>query len=268
MSRPLRALAVLLTVAVFAGCSGTAATSSSSAPTASTPAADTTQTAASTDSTARTEELRAAVRHAERLQRELQAFESHRKATKSAVEAASSTALERLSDDPTASEVRLATSAWRADWMTVQSEMQKLEREFSDVEAAAVRYFNHLERQTSSIADGELRADERERNGRIEHNWTNATVKATAHMEDLRVRVHSGDDLYVAMLNASLRSGFDENLDRLKTLTGESESMLAELQQFTRSGRSLLIDEATDEAQPAAAPAVSSTEAPSSSQGR
>lgn len=209
------------------------------------------------------------VRHAERLQAELQAFESHREATQAAIEAASSTALDRLSDAPEASEMRLATNAWRADWMTVQTEMQKLEREFADVEAAAVRYFSHLERQTSSITDGELRADERKRNRRIEHRWTNTAVKATAYVEDLHVNVRSGDDLYVDMLNASLRSGVDQNVDRLKTLTSESQSMLDELQQFTQSARALLIEDALETPQPGAAPAVSSNDdAPTSSQGR
>jgi hypothetical protein len=69
--------------------------------------------------------------------------------------------------------------------------------------------------------------------------------------------LQQGNDLYVTMLNASLRSGFGENVEALQEIDEDASSLLEELQQLTQSGQRLVIDDASGEAEDAPATAES-----------
>jgi len=233
---------VLLSTLLFAGCAGSASTTSEPAASDS----DATSAEAATDSTARSPELASAVEFADRLVRRLDAFEAQRQETRSQIQSATESALSTLSNEPAADDLRAATRAWRTDWNAARTEVRALDRAYSDVEAAAVRYFHHLERQTSRISNDSLRSAERSKNERLEMQWQNATVRASGHLTALRHRLRQGNDLYVTMLNASLRSDFGENVDTLQQIDARTTTLLEELRELSKSGQRLVIDDDSD----------------------
>lgn len=240
---PMTTVRTLLTFAllalVFTGCSSTASTT---APDASTTSSTDTVTASpdTTDTTVPTAELETAVGYAEALDQELSDFESQRQATATALESATADAIQTLENNPTTSQLRSATSTWRRQWDDVRSNVRSLWHAFADAESAAEQYFSHLERQTALISNPDLRASEQERNAALEQSWRNASVAATDDFKELYSFLQQGDDLYVTMLNASLRDGFEDNVDSLRNVSDSSMTLLDDLYGLTTSGLSLI----------------------------
>jgi len=199
--------------------------------------------------------LTTAVAVAERPVRRLDSFETQRRATRSQIQTATESALGALTDEPAAAHVRAATRAWRTDWNAARAEVRALDRTYADVETAAVRYFRHLERQTSRISNDSLRSAERSKNDRLEMRWENATVKARGHLRELRAHLQERGDLDVTLLNALLRSDFGDNVETLQRIDDRTAMLLEELQELSKSGQRLVIDDTSDAAdgQPATA---------------
>ena len=232
-------LAFTLLAFVFVGCSSTASTT---APDESMDSSSDTVTASAdtTDTITPTSELETAIGFAEALDQEVSDFESQRQATSTALESATEDALQTLENNPTTSQVRSATSTWRRQWNDVRSNVRNLWHAFADAESAAEQYFSHLERQTAMISDPDLRAAEQERNADLEQSWRNASVAAAEDFKNLYSFLQQGDDLYVTMLNASLRDGFEDNIDTLREVSDSSISLLDDLHGLTTSGLSLI----------------------------
>jgi predicted RNase H-like nuclease (RuvC/YqgF family) len=246
---------VLVPALLLTGCAGSGAAPSTEA-TAETDAADDSVTTSS-PAPSTFPPLDSAVEFADRLLRELEAFELQRQETRSRIQTATDAALSTVTNTPSAGDLRDATRAWRQDWNAARAAMHDLDRSFADVEAAAVRYFNHLDRQTSRISNDSLRSAERSQNERLNQRWQNAIVRARGNLQGLHHRLQQGNDLYVTMLNASLRSGFGENVEALQEIDEDASSLLEELQQLTQSGQRLVIDDASGEAEDAPATAES-----------
>ena len=241
---PARLLSGLsLVLFVLAGCSGAATTTTDTSTTSAAASPDTTQADASTT----TDELRTALAYGAALQEAIDDYEAQRQATRTALDTATQDALQTLQNDPNAEQVRQATSTWRRQWNDVQANTQQLWGDLANAEAAAAQYFNHLERQTAMISDADLRASERERNESLKQDWRNVTATASSDIEALQTRLQQGNDLYITMLNASLRSGFSENIERLQTLSGSGLQLLDDLQGLTATGHTLLGRDVNDQ---------------------
>jgi hypothetical protein len=89
------------------------------------------------------------------------------------------------------------------------------------------------------ISNPDLRTSEREQNASLKQTWQNTTTAATSDIEVLQSHLQQGNDLYIAMLNASLRAGFAKNVEQLQTLSESSLDLLGSLHDLTRTGRSL-----------------------------
>lgn len=177
---------------------------------------------------------------AEALASDLQSYEEQRGAATSQVDQATSRALSVLDDAPSTSEVREATRIWRDDWDAVRNEMDALATRYADASATATGYFHHLDAQTSSIADNELRDEEQEHNDELHASWRTTSGEAVEALRTIRSSLRAGDDLHVTMLNASLRSGFDAHVERLRTLSDTIKEALASLESVTTEGEALV----------------------------
>lgn len=256
----LRILSVFsLAFLVLTGCSSSATTSEpvTSESVAATPADTTTRSGPET-----TGELKTAIEYAQSLDNALAMYEKRRQEAQTALDGATQEALQTLSNDPTPAQVRQATSTWRQQWNEVQAQTKRLWMALGNVEAAATQYFTHLERQTAMIRDADLRETERNRNKTLQQTWTNAAMTAANNIRDLETHLQAGDDLYIAMLNASLRAGFDENVEQLQDVAETGRTLLGDLHGLTTTGEALM-GGASDETD---APAASSGEASASSE--
>lgn len=186
------------------------------------------------------ETLDDALATADALASDLNAFEDQRTQTTTQAEQATSQALSSLESAPSPQAVREATRAWRANWDGVREEVDMLATRYAEVAARAVGYFHHLDAQTSSITNDELRADELERNDEIRASWRSTSNDALEALRTLRANLNDGDDLYVTMLNASLRSGFDVHVERLRALGEEMQTALQSMEAITEEGEALV----------------------------
>lgn len=223
-------------VLLFTGCASAGAVESTSEP-SETQANDSEPPAVMTTETATLDD---ALATAEALASDLNSYEDQRAQTTSQVEEATSQALNALENAPSTESVREATRAWREDWDAVHEEVDLLATRYAEVAARTVGYFHHLDAQTANISNADLRAEEQERNDEIHASWRNTAGDATQALRTLRANLNSGDDLYVTMLNASLRSGFDTHVERLRALSEEMQSALASLEAITSEGEALV----------------------------
>jgi len=182
---------------------------------------------------------------ADELTSDLRAYEDQRSETTTRVDEATSQALGVLENEPSLSEVREATRTWRAHWDTVHEEVNALAMRYAEASATAVGYFHHLDAQTADISNEELRTQEQERNDEIHASWRDTNGDALHALRIIRANLKAGDDLHVTMLNASLRSGFEAHIDRLRALDEDTKEALDALEAITSEGETLVgsIDE-------------------------
>ncbi|PEN05791.1 hypothetical protein CRI93_11860 [Longimonas halophila] len=177
---------------------------------------------------------------ADALASDLNNYEDQRAQTTNQLEEATSQALNALENAPSTEAVREATRAWREDWDAVREEVDLLATRYAEVAARTVGYFHHLDAQTANISNADLRAEEQERNDEIHESWRSTASEATHALRTLRANLKNGDDLYVTMLNASLRSGFDTHVERLRALGEETHAALESLESITSEGEALV----------------------------
>jgi hypothetical protein len=231
---PLLIAAVAL---LFSGCASSGAVESTSNEAASSGVAVSSEM---TPAMPETVTLDDALATADALAGELNAYEEQRAQTMTQVDEASSQALNALENASSADAVREATRTWRQNWNAVREEVNLLATRYAAVSATAVGYFHHLDAQTAQISDDGLRAEEQERNDEIHASWRSTSNDALQALRTLRANLQTGDDLYVTMLNASLRSGFDTHIEHLRSLSEDSKAALEELQAVTEEGESLV----------------------------
>ena len=177
---------------------------------------------------------------ANELASDLQAYEEQRAQTTARVDEATSQALSVLENGPSSEEMRQATRTWRENWNAVQEEVNALAMRYAEASATAVGYFHHLDAQTATISNEELRTEEQERNDEIHASWRTTSGDALQALRIIRANLKAGDDLHVTMLNASLRSGFDVHVDRLRTVGNEMKEALDALEAVTNEGETLV----------------------------
>jgi hypothetical protein len=187
-----------------------------------------------------TPELRGALDYVNAMASALDTYESQRAELQSRLQASTEAALNKLGNDPSPSVVQEATSAWRSDWNDVRSRIEALDLAYTELEVMANKYFNQLNRQSALITRESLRESERERNDEIEQEWTEATEQATADLNALRDLLIVGDDYYVTLLNASVRAGTDENLERLRDISEDGADLTESLERLTTAAEDLV----------------------------
>lgn len=177
---------------------------------------------------------------ANELASDLRAYEEQRTQTTTRIDEATSQALGVLENEPSPEEVRQTTRTWREHWDTVHEEVNALATRYAEASATAVGYFHHLDTQTATISNEELRNEEQERNDEIHTAWRTTSGDALQALRTIRANLKAGDDLHVTMLNASLRSGFDAHVDRLRALGEEMKEALDALEAVTTKGETLV----------------------------
>ena len=239
-------LALVLTL-LLTGCASAGAVESSNDPE---PEAQAAFPAVTTDAAT----LDDALATADELASDLQAYEDQRAQTTARVDEATSQALGALENEPSSEEMRQATRTWREHWNVVHEEVNALAMRYAEASATAVGYFHHLDAQTATISNEELRTEEQERNDEIHASWRTTSGDALQALRTIRANLKAGDDLHVTMLNASLRSGFDVHVDRLRALGNETKEALDALEAVTTEGETL-VGPTTNNAEPTTADA-------------
>ncbi|WP_022835641.1 hypothetical protein [Salisaeta longa] len=233
-----RSLFLFLAAGLAVGCSSTGATQTATRADASAPAAA--QDTAATAAPARPAALAQAVQYANAFQQQLSTYEAQRQAALEALTNATSTALARLDSVSQPADLRAVTETWRQQWTAAARATEQLGDQFTDVETSGTRYFNQLNRQTARIANPELRASELENNLALQRAWTQQLQQSAADLRDVRLLVNAGNDVFVTLLNASLRPGTTQVKAQVQELQEDAQALLEELYAVTSAGYELV----------------------------
>lgn len=137
-------------------------------------------------------------------------------------------------------DLSVVATRWETKWKKVDAQTKELEAKFNDVDEAATKYWETLNRVTTAIKDKELRNREIQRNKEARKKWDEAHESAVKQIDRAKALRDKGGDFHNVMIAAALRSQIAEYTATLDSIADEASRLLTELESVAEKGKSIV----------------------------
>ena len=136
-------------------------------------------------------------------------------------------------------ELEGAAKVSEEEWIKIHNNVDDLESAFNAIAPKSNEYFDVLRRNTNLINNPNIKSKEEQRVRETRQAWQKQLGEAEGHLERLEQPLKDLDDLYRVMINITIISKVDENIDGLEDVSSQAQNVLKDLEGLTIEGRKL-----------------------------
>lgn len=133
---------------------------------------------------------------------------------------------------------------WEQRWSLVEQQANIIENRFDRVAVASKNYWDKVDSITASIHDESLKEREAGKNEVARTAWDEVHERAATQIRKIQKLRAKGQDFLRVMQLAAMREDLGRHAEELKAISDDAESILAELQKLSESGKSLIQSDA------------------------
>ena len=134
---------------------------------------------------------------------------------------------------------------WEQRWNLVEQQANIIENRFERVAVASKNYWDKVDSITAAINDESLKEREAGKNEVARTAWDEVHERAATQIGKIQKLRSKGQDFLRVMQLAAMREDLGRHADELKAISDDAESILAELQKLSESGKSLIQSDVT-----------------------
>ena len=112
--------------------------------------------------------------------------------------------------------------------------------DFEDVGKNSENYFTQLDELTNQLNSEKLKASETEKNIALRKRWDAMYQEASASIEKVQEVLRDGNDFHIVLVTSSMRQKIENNVNELENIASRAQSLLAELEEFSREGKKMV----------------------------
>lgn len=179
------------------------------------------------------------VAYAQDLQKAVNEFEDTRSQTATDVKTKTEEVAGALSKAENSEDVKNAGNTWESAWSDINDRITALETNYKTVSENADSYFGELDRLANGIKNPVLRESETLKNRTLKARWMTASSEAAEALGKMKNLHAEAGDFANVLTAAVMREKITRNIEELRVLSAQANSILNDLAKLTAEGRKL-----------------------------